>query len=226
MAQITETGLMSLDHKNAGCPINSICSKKNGNLLNKWEKLLGIMHIKNRRKAIKEFHQLNGSPLHFLSKKSLHKTSDVILWNSRCRIHNPKNPHNAIYKGILFSSMIPSVDGMFFDEIKVLKDKKVQSYDVGYEYRPVFMKSNRLFFLHDFEDYFYQSSIGMKGKIKIENLKQNIFTKAQSRMVKEVPCPKELRSERNSMYSSSYCQKILDKDNGKLVTILINWSCP
>ncbi len=226
LAQMTEAGLLSLEHENPGCPINSICSKKNGNLMVKFEKLLGVMHIKNRQKSVTQFHKLNGTPIHFVRKKSLYKTSDVILWNSRCRIHNPKNPHNAIYNGITFASKVPKIEGMLFDEVKVLIDKEPVSYQVGYEQRPVFIQYGRLFFLNDFEDYFYQSSIDSKGHIKIENIKQKIFTKSQSKMIKEVPCPKKLKAERDPLYSSSYCQKILNRDTGKLATIHINWSCP
>lgn len=226
-SQISEQGLRSFEHENPGCPINSICSKKSGNLLVKWEKLLGIMHIKNRKKAINSFHKLNGSPIHFLSKKQIHKENkEVVLWNSRCRIHNPKNPHNAIYKGIIFTSKVPKIEGITLDTIRTVVNKKVIEYKVGYEDRPIFMKAGRLFFLNDFEDYFYQSSIDLMGNIKIENIRQTIFTRAQSKMVKEVPCPKELKPERNPLYTSNYCQNILNKDTGKLITININWSCP
>lgn len=213
------------EHENKGCPINSICSEKNGARMLEWERILEKSPGPTKIEDKKKFFENNGVPIHFLSKKSLSESQDVILSASRCRIHNPKNPFNALYKGTIFSNKIPSVDGMYFDEIHVFKDKEPITYNVAHEGKPYFIKDKRLFFLEDFEDNFYQISIGMKGDIKLEDLPQRLFGQSQSKRINDVPCP-ESKKAKEDRYNSTYCQKIWNIDTNEMVTIQTYWSCP
>lgn len=220
-----EEKLRVYEHENKGCPINSLCSQKSGALMLEWERVLELSTPKVQKKSVADFFSKNGVPVSFLSKKSLAEKQDVILSASRCRIHNPKNPHNALYKGLTFSKTIPKMDGMLVDEIHVFEGKKVKTYRVAFEATPIFIKDKKLHFLDDFEDNFYQTAVDLKGKIKLVDLPQRLYGQAQSKKIKEIACPEE-KQDKKDYYNSTYCQKIWNIDTNKMQLIQVSWSCP
>lgn len=224
-ANTIEEKLRLYEHENKGCPINSLCSKKSGALMLEWERILELENDKSRKKSKSLFFKNNGVPIHFLSKKSVSEKNDIILSASRCRVHNPKNPYNTLYKGTTFTTSIPVTDGMIFDPIVLLDEKKKVRYRVPYEGKPLFIKSGRLFFLEEFEDSFYQISIDQKGSIQLEDLPQRLFSQAQSKRISESPCP-ERKQDKEDHYHATYCQKIWDIDTNKMKSIQVFWSCP
>lgn len=225
IAQPIKEKIRIYEHENKGCPINSLCSKSNGELMLEWERVLELSNPKAQKKSVSEFIKNNGLPVIFLSKKSLKEKHDVILSASRCRIHNPKNPYNALYKGIIFSKSIPTIDGMLTDEVHVFDDKNVKTYRVAHEAIPLFIKDQKLHFLEDFEDNFYQTSVDSKGNIQLVDLPQRLYGQAQSKKIKEIACP-EQKKDKKDFYNSTYCQKIWNIDTNKMQTIQVYWSCP
>lgn len=215
-----------IEHKNKGCPINSECSKDSGKLMAAWDKIFIHESSQKRLELMREFRKENGLPFEFLAKKEVKEKFDPILFNSRCKHHNPKNPHNNTYQGIMFFKKIPLEDGLLkFDKIVLFEKDKKRIYIVPYQDRPHFMKDDRLFFLKDYDDYFYQISLTDKGNYNIENLNISVFSKADSKKVKEVPCP-ENKEDKPDRYSSTYCQQIWDMDTNEMKTIQVFWSCP
>ena len=223
--QFLKEKMRVFEHENKGCPINSICSKENGARIIEWERILEKPMGPTKEEDKTKFFKNTGLPLHFLAKRSAANENDVVLVSSRCRNHHPKNPSNSLYKGTIFTNTIPNKSELMFDKIHVFEDKEVLSFTVGFEARPLFMKQGRLFFLEDFIDNFYQTSIDKNGKIYLENLPQRLFGQAQSKRVKEGPCPENAK-EKEDRYSSSFCQKIWDIDTNKMKTIQLYWSCP
>lgn len=227
LAQIIgDESFKSFEHENKGCPINSLCSKNNGLLILEWERLLGFEPGKVKVKKLQEFYTKNGIPAYFLAKKNIQKKKDVVLNGSRCKAHNTKNPNNTLFKGLVFTKNIQENSQMLFDKIHLFKnDKKALTYHTSYGSRPLFIKDERLFFLEDFDDQFYQSSLSVNGDYKLVNLPQRLFNQAQSKRIKEVDCPKSKKTKADR-YLSTYCQKIWDIDSNKMKTIQVFWSCP
>ncbi len=223
---IGHQGFKSFEHENIGCPINSLCSKRSGLLIQEWEKLLASKNSSAKTKKLQKFFNNNGAPTRFLAKKSLQDKKDVVLNSSRCKAHNPKNANNALYKGLAFSQKIEKNPQMLFDKIHLFEtDKKITTYYASYGARPLFIKENRLFFLEDFDNELYQISLSVDGGLKLENLPTRLFSQAQGKRIKEIKCPKE-KKQKEDRYLSSYCQKIWDIDSNKMKTIQVFWSCP
>ena len=226
MSQLFNEKLRLLEHENKGCPLNSQCSKENGLKFLEWSKSLKIYDKEQQYRELKKFFKKNGIPVDFLAKESLIEENDIVLLNSKCRHHNPKNSLRKIVKGTYFTKNISfEKDGFNFDTINVFEQKKLTAYPTSYGDLPIFIKDNRLFYLKDYEDFLYQVSIGVKGDIQLENLPGSLYAKAQSKKVKDFKCP-ENKTEHSSLYTSSYCQKIWDIDSNTLKTIQVFWSCP
>lgn len=214
-----------IEHQTPGCPINSICNKESGKLVKSFEDILKIKNSSSRYKKLKEFSKKSGLPIQVLTNKEHGEINNVILWNSRCKQHNPKNPNNTIYQGHYFTKSIPKKSELTFDKIHLFLKDKLITYKVAYKDKPLFIKGDRLFILKDYDDHLYQLSIGANGDFKVENLNSNLYAKAQSRKIKEVPCP-ENKQDIPDLYAESYCQKIWDIDTNTLKTIQVFWSCP
>jgi len=212
-------------HPNQGCPINSQCSKENGLKLQAWEKIFIHERVNKRFKLMSEFEKKHGLPLQFLTSEQAKEKYDPILWNSRCKHHNPKNPHNNIYQGMKFFKSIPLKGDLNFDSIVLFEKDKKKIYKVPYQDRPHFIKDDRLFILKDYDDSFYQISVNDKGSFRLENLNINVFKKADSKKIKEVPCP-DNKEDKPDLYTNSYCQQIWDIDTNEMKTIQVFWSCP
>lgn len=215
-----------IEHKNKGCPINSDCSLNNGKLFREWTSIFIHESSQKRMDLLKQFEKKNGLPFEFLTTKEVKEKYDPILFNSRCKQHNPKNPHNNIYQATMFFKKLPLDNKLLaFDKIILFeKDKKI-TYQVSYQDRPHFIKDDRLFFLKDVDDYFYQISMGKDGDYKLEDMNISVFTRADGKKIKEVPCP-ENKEDNNDRYTSTYCQQIWDMDTNEMKTIQVFWSCP
>lgn len=214
-----------IEHKNKGCPINSDCSKTNGILMQQWNKIFIHEKSAKRFKLMKKFSVEHGLPLQFLADKDVKKQYDPILWNSRCRHHNPKNPNNNIYQGMMFTKSIPLKGDLNFDPVYVFHKGKATKYMLPYQDKPFFIKGDRVYILKDYDDYFYQISVGKKGDFRLENEQLSIFTKSTSKKIKEFPCP-ENKIEKSDLYTSTYCQKVWDIDTNEMKTVQVFWSCP
>lgn len=214
-----------IEHKNKGCPINSDCSKTNGILMQDWDKIFLEPKTTKRFKLMQRFQKQHGLPLQFLASIGIKKNYDPILWNSRCRHHNPKNPNNNIYQGMIFTKTIPLESDLMFDPVVVYNKGKKINFRVPYQDKPFFIKGDRIYILKDYDDNYYQISVGPKGNFRLENENLSLYSKATSKKMKEVPCPED-KMDKPDLYTSSYCQKVWDVDTNEMKTVQVFWSCP
>ena len=215
----------SLLHENKGCPVNSICSKASGELLIKWEKNIEKINQKNKVNLLNNFKVKHGIPIQFLTSMKGKKALDPIMWNSRCKKHNPRNPNNDIYRGIKFFKSLPKSDLTVLTPIRVYDGNKKLDFTIPYQDQVYFIKNNQLVILKEFNDFFYQISVDQNGKISIVNHPSSLINLALDKKVSDQQCPDQLEFK-EVYFSKTYCQKVLDLDTNDLKLIQYAWSCP
>lgn len=213
-----------MEHPNPGCPINSECSKTSGKLMQAWTTLTEKTNAKNTTKALKNFKQKNGLPIQILARKDIYQKADPILWNSRCEIHNPKNPNKTIYRGYLFLKKLKH-DQAVFTTVDLYEGKKKTRYNIPYGDQISVIKNNQLIVLKDYEDFYYKLAISPNGDFQPVSLPNSLVQKALNRKIKEIECPDEQEIDED-FFKKSYCQKVLDLDTNRLRLIQFSWSCP
>jgi hypothetical protein len=219
------TGLDSIVHDFKGCPINSSCSENSGKAVLHWENYLKKTNEKNKNKRLMAYLKKDGLPIDFLTKKETKVSLDPIMWNSRCRAHNPKNRHQNVYKGRKFLKKITKSEHMIFTPIIIYNGKEEKNYLIPYQDQPLLIKNQRIVTIKDYDDFYYQLSISSEGSLSLENLSSQEISYAHDQKVTDIKCPTKM--ELNETYfKKSYCQKIYDLDKKKLVIIQYAWSCP
>ncbi len=214
-----------LQHENTGCPINTSCSKKMGTALSKWEAFIKKTHSKNQFNKLQVFFKNNGIPLYFLSTKEAKISLDPIIWDSRCRFHIPKNPNNRIVKAMKFLKKLPKNSLYNFTPLIVYNGKDEMNYRIPYEDYPFAIKDERLFFIKDYDDFYYYYSVDKEGNLQIENLNQKLVNMAMDKKQDNIKCPTSMKFD-DKYFSQSFCQKIQDLKTKELKIIQYAWSCP
>ena len=205
-----------LKHPNKGCLENSICSKHNGLMINKWRKLKD-----KKTQKIEQFRQIEGLPIQFLTKKENFLSLDPVAFKSRCKQHNSKNTNQQIFKAITFLRNNPKSNKLIFT--KVLRRKKNISYEIPYGEQPLLLKDNKVFFVRDFEDIYFNMSVSQDGMWKVENLDSKII---KSAILYKEPSKCKRMLNNNEYFSSSYCLNIWNTNTKKTEQIEVSWSCP
>lgn len=211
-----------LAHENLGCPENSECSKANGKKLLKWSSIIKKYADKPRllSKKLEKFRKQNGIPVEFLLHDNLNtkQTLDPIVWDSRCRHHNPKEG-TKIVKGMKFFRNNPKTDKLKFIQVKTPDSV----YEIPYGDQPLFIRNKELIIVKEYEEAFYHMSISPKGKWKILNVRSS--QTAKGRINREnADC--KTKTKGNEYFLGSYCAKIWDEDKKDSVLIEQDWTCP
>ena len=221
---LIDPGFQKFEHQNPGCPINSECSPASGMLLQKWTKMLDA-NPRNLAEAINKFQKKHGSPIQVLAKKSIYQTDDPILWNSRCPLHNPKNPNEAVFRGLLFIKNKLQHKVAKFGMVSLFEGESKIDYSIPYGDQVTLIKNNSLVILKDFEDHFYKIAVKPDGSFQAVDIPSKLINKALAKKIKDHPCPVKQTAD-GTYFSQVYCQKVLDLDTNQLKTIQLSWACP
>jgi hypothetical protein len=213
------------EHQNKGCPINSHCSKNSGLKRMKWETLIEKITPKNHVERLNKFLKSDGLPIQFLAKTKEKFTFDPILWNSRCDFHNPKNPNNDVLRGESFLKSLSSPNEKIFTPVQVYNGTEKTTYHLPYQDQLILIKNNKLLILKEYDDFYYQISIGPDGSIEVVNHPMTLIKMALTRKVSEFKCPTVMNYDKR-YFSKAYCQKVLDLDTNDLKIVQFAWSCP
>ncbi len=216
-----------MEHENKGCPINSICSKTAGQMRINFNQIIKEINAKpqDKIKKLNNFLKETGLPLIFLTDKNAQKTIDPIMWNSSCKLHNSKNPNNAIMKAEKFLKEIRPADQMIFNPLRVYLEKTEIDLFVPFQSSLVMLDGDKVITINDFEDMFYQLSINPSGKLNVTNYSSKEINDALSKKISDVKCPKEMDVD-SDYYQKAYCSKLWDIKAKKLRTIQFAWACP
>ena len=215
----------AVSHENLGCPINSICSKESGKLISHWEKMTQSIGHKDKIKKLKSYHKKFGLPLYFLTKISSQESLDSVLWNSRCKLHNPRNPQHNIYKAMKFLKKLPTSSEVILTPITLYQNEVKTKYQTPYQDQIILIKNNQLVILRDYDDFYFQLGIKPNGDFEVLNLPSKVISKALERKIVDTKCPDKIIYDDN-YFTKSYCQKVLDLDTNTLKTIQFAWTCP
>lgn len=214
-----------MQHEFPGCPINSDCSKRNGEKIKHWESFIEKLSEKNKVKKLKTYLTSHGLPLEFLSQKKSKIALDPILWNSRCKNHNPKNPNNNILRALKFFKEIPTTKHAVFTPVIIYEGTKEHKYQIPYQDQVVLLNGDQIITLKDYDDFYYQLSVSQDGKLNIENISPTMINTALDKKITETKCPTQM-SYKKDYFLKSYCQKVYDIKSKKLKIIQYGWSCP
>lgn len=218
--------LNTILHENSGCPIFSSCSKESGKQLEKWEKYINKLPKINFEKSLNHYRKKNGLPVKFLTNKKSIQAIDPIIWNSRCKIHNPKNPNNKTYKAISFFKNAPKSELITLNKVVLFGSKnKTTTFRIPYEDIPLMIKNNEIVIIKNYDELYYNLSVNSNRKWKVIKLASEQRRLALSKRVKNSTCPENKESIPTG-FTKTYCQEIWDIDKKKLRKVQLFWSCP
>ncbi len=214
-----------MQHENKGCPINSDCSENMGQKILKWEKLLKKVTAKNKIQQLQKQLSKKGIPLEFLTTKKAKIALDPVMWNSRCSLHNPKNPNNNIFKAMQFFKNIPSTEHVIMTPVTLYDGLTELKYTIPYQDQILMIKNKKMILIRDYDDFYYYIGVDLKGNISIEDPAQAVINMALDKKITETKCPKKMQFD-STYFTKTYCQKIYNADSKSLDLIQYAWSCP
>ena len=221
---VLDPKVQEFEHENPGCPINSECSEEMGKLLNKWLVTLKGPQ-KTKVKKLNEFKKKHGSPIQMLGRKDVYENADPVLWNSRCKIHNPKNPNNTVFRGFVFLKDKIELENAMFTSVFLYDGTERTEYKIPYGDTVALVQNDELIILKDFDDHFYKIAVKPDGTYRFVDLPHQTTRNALAKKIKDYACPKEQSADK-VYFEKYYCQRVLDLDSNRLRTIQTSWACP
>jgi hypothetical protein len=209
---------------NNGCPLNSDCTKKAGDLWNRWMLILELKENKNKYKKLKEFTKQYGIPFKTWFLPNEKSMEEKILWDSHCKNHRAPQK-DILLADIFLKKLSPSKATLYNHALMLDPSGKVIKFKIPRDYTPTLIKNKNLVFNMEEEGQYYGLHISQNGEFKVSQPpkgNQGIF---------EVKCPSELEKKYTefdgpkNLYTSRFCHSIWNDDTKKFSTILMGWSC-
>lgn len=225
-----------LDHPYKGCPTNSLCAKKMGELRSKWLKVLS----KNKPSALDKFRKKNGIPVNIWTRDTVLKHPNLIIWDSFCKKHNPKpntegliNTEEKIYIAQVWAKNFDDIKKSFKEGNEVLvnrayvldESKKVTTYRIPRAEAPLFISDGKMYFTVEEEGNYFGLWVDSRGNIKID---QTYLPKS---FPDEVKCPEILSKafqagiRNQKLFEGFFCKAIWNQSTKKFNTVALGWSC-
>jgi hypothetical protein len=211
-----------LDHKNPGCPTNSLCHREFGIKRMAWKNVL-----KSPNKSLDQFKSKNGLPITFWSQAEKEENKSTSYWHSHCFNHQSKNVSLMLAQRFAKSySLLKLKDTEYVPKVLVQDGKKTQVYTSIPFDSPVAIKNNSLIYNREDDGTYYSISIYKDGRmdashkiVKPKNLPQSI------------DCSKELQESFSKLkfpkglYQASFCKAVWNIDKKRFQTMILGWSC-
>ncbi|EPZ51142.1 hypothetical protein M902_2756 [Bacteriovorax sp. BAL6_X] len=215
-----------VEHLIKGCPENSECSSKMGDISEKFKNTI----LKGTLKMKMEFADKHGLPFTFWT--TLPKENDTITYQSKCNFHHPQKDKF----GKIISDRQPIYEGIrFLKSTKNLKDSQDILPNIMLkegQQKPIIIPRHSLPFYTNGDAIFFQQEFrGVDFKFKVENERVSLYTAAlENHEIQSAACSKELLTkfkEINSqkLYQSAYCKLIYDVRAKKYFRYIFGWSC-
>lgn len=221
-----------IEHLIKGCPENSNCSKKTGEVSEKFKQTFSKGSPREKKNFVKKY----GLPFTFWTQGPSQK--DIITYQSRCLHHRPQKDkygkvvvdRKEIYEGIRFTKNLKNIittDGFTLNQM--IKEGSKQKYFIPRSSIPYFTKGDTLYFRQEFReiDYTLQISPNKKTDDIYLSLVNMPFPKEE---VLNTSCSPELikkfqQLNQNNLYQSAYCKMIYDIKEKKYHRYIFGWSC-
>ncbi len=220
-----------LFHENKGCPTNSGCTEEMGKSYQKWIDTLARVHKKKDSHLILEnLRKSIGVPIDIWIAEKASEEKNLIYWESPCRQHNLEGQEK-IGIGVAMAKDIGSLlplekeKKIFLRRLYRMKGEKLVSYFSLRDENPLYLNGDKLVFQRSVEGHYYGLSINQKGALQIEP------SQTPASFPQSIECPSDFVEKMKAielpknLYAGVYCQKTWNKENKKLETILVGWSC-
>ena len=220
------------NHKFAGCPMNSNCSKKAGAHYKSWVSTLKkTKDSKNQVSSLNRLASKKGLPFSqwVTSKGSF--TEGLIVWDSHCRNHNVEG-QSKIHIGMQFIKNISEAKELEKQSlthnrfIHILESSGRITKRVAPRIdTPLYLDGDSLVYQMELEGHYFSQAIDKSGQL---NVVKSITPKS---FPQTVDCPKELLASVDSeklpknLFRGFFCQMTWERQTGRLKTILLPWSC-
>lgn len=225
-------------HPNKGCPENSDCDEVMGKLLEKWKKLAERWETSLPR-SIKEKEMQTqlaqlGWPVEFYVKSQAKSGLNPILFSSQCSLHNPKDkPTDRIWRGqafvkgtekdmILFSRgdtefKIKQGELLHLRPVVIFEaDQAPKKYFLPIHESPVYLQKEKLHVVVESEGVYAMLAIPTEGLWEVHLTPESgLGTYFDDKS--DVKCPKEALAPEAPWFQHTHCEKIMNKDTGKMV---------
>jgi hypothetical protein len=229
-------------HEHKGCPENSMCDAPMGKLLSHWEsKVLLWMKTSDKVTLSKNVTQSiaqSGYPAQFYTREAAQSGFKPASWASSCALHNPKAPGEKILRGQAFirgfekdqvlvsrgdtEFQVPHGDLLHLRPVVVFNPTPV-TYWFPLDEKPIFLEAGRLHTLVESYDFYMMLAIPAEGRWTA-SLPPGDGLTAYFDDRKIVDCPKEALAPKPPFYATR-CETLLNRDNGKTVTIQLMSAC-
>ena len=215
-------------HRYEGCPENSVCSQRTGELRKRWSLLLK----EASKRRLKEFVDSHGIPVGVWTTKKSDAVEGMVVWDSPCPNHNKKGAE--VYDAeILLKNFqdLPAEASAFTDRVLVLKPGGQSVYDIPRGGVPILMDGGRLYFSGEVGGLYYTFSVSDTGKLSLEDAQGAGYAP------EAVECPDNVGRDfakvaaRADVYGGHRCKRIGNGADaarplsGGSVIVVHGWAC-
>lgn len=237
-------GLEDFEHQFKGCPENSECDQVMGLQMSRWNELvtkLKTAQLTPLKKVqfLEVFRAKYGIPVEFYTDQKSQQTFKPLLYNSSCKIHNPKDAEKKVLRGTSFLKSLSSTEGVVWRDqtqtqvplgqlmtpqpVQVLSSPPA-TYQLPLGDQPLFIKNKDLFVLREEDGLFYFLKISSSGEWKIEDVDMSRLSYWEDKR-ESVKCPLEKDKENSLYFESSFCKKIWDEDSKSTLIVKLQEGC-
>lgn len=231
------------DHQFKGCLENSECDQIMGLQLTRWKDLITkVQAVPAAKKAqyLELFRAKYGIPVEFYTTQKSQQGFKPLLFNSHCKLHNPKDPESKILKGMAFLKSLSKEKAVIWRDqtqievpvgkllvpqpVIVYGEKETQTFQLPIGDQPLFIKKNELYVLKEEEGLFYILKVSANGEWKIENLDFTRLSEWEDKR-SEVTCPKDKTKLAPKIFEIEFCKSVWNEDLKKTVVVKMHQGC-
>lgn len=221
-----------LNHFNEGCPANSECTPRLGELYKEWTELAQTFSGKSQiTKRLDSFRRRNGIPFPLWITEEGSSKDNLIVWDSPCENHNLKN-EKKIKIGLAFVDNLKKLNSLKNDQKVILRflridlgNGKFKEIETLRDENPLYLDGEKLIYQLNEEGAYFGLSVSPTGDLEV------VDTKTPPEFPRSIDCPdymeksiKEKEVKKN-LYSGFYCQSIWNNKKAKYDIVQVGWSC-
>lgn len=195
------------------CPEGSICTQDQ---LNVYKELnVAFVGTSPQKKAL--FIKKMGFPIKFLVTKDFYQKKGLVAWNSRCE-HHKKDKKPFWFKAEDFTRKLTSSPEQLYPTAQV-GDKK---FLIPYDSTPIYIEDNKLIFLFDVLENYFELSIDSLGHVSFHQTK----IENSPPIPENTTCSEDKNKSSRPEFLFSICQKLWDKNLKRFEMVQFDWGCP
>jgi hypothetical protein len=212
--------------------------------LTRWKDLVSKLkdeEMTNTKKAqfLELFRAKYGLPVEFYTHHKSQLGFKPLLYNSSCKIHNPKEKEKHVLRGTAFLKSLSAVEGVVWrDQTQIqvpvgdlIIPQPVQVYSVtpttyylALGDQPLFIKNKEVYVLREEDGLFYFLKINSSGEWKVEDVDMARLSYWEDKR-ENVPCPIDKEKVKSEFFHSNFCKKVWDEDTKTTLIMKLSEGC-